>query len=246
MIDGTITGSWNNYLIRYRFYPGKDLTKDTYVFFHGAYGTSLDNPRDNMLIHHLIEMNLGNIFCYETSRPSAAHNQKLNWEEKINLFEGKTFQNELDDVQLVFSHLHNTLVRNSDKSKYHFIGFSLGGTLASFLLPQYGGLVDSICLFGSGISTNGVDKPITSTYADQSIILSNYQSYSGSLTLVQGSEDTVVPMDPAKLVLEVALKARWKQLVVMYGVDHTFKYLHGHEAIEKIAPKIFSLIDFSV
>ena len=122
------------------------------------------------------------------------------------------------------------------------MGFSLGGTQCSYLLPKYGSYIDSVFLFGSGITTKAKGSTYPG-YPNKNEILHNFSLYKGNIFLIQGDLDTVVPQDEAKKILYTAHKARHTELIKLAHVDHSFRNYKGKLAISKIATKIFEILE---
>jgi len=239
MIDGNVPGTFGDKKVLFK-YENKGL-KRTFVLFHGVYTSSVNSNKHEILARKLIDNGMGNVFRLETSRANK-DSVLNNWEEHVASFRGKTFVNELTDVKAAIKKLVDLDREIENNIKYVFIGYSLGGTLASYLLPLMGSKVEHVFLFGSGVTTKGLDKPILDSYPNKLDILRNYLNFHGGITLIQGTHDDIVPLKDAKEVLNVAEKASYRKHINVEGVDHTFKNLFGVPREEILTQWAYELI----
>ena len=237
-------GSFGKKIIFYQFLK-TNKNNNYFIFLHGTYGSSFKKKYAS-IADKIIKNNLGNVLLYETSRKIYTfENEKLvsDFEEYTKTFAGKTFKNELDDVRTIFDFFIKELVTVRNPN-LHLIGSSLGGTLASYLIKDYKKHIKSIILLGSGISTKGKNKPILSDYDKSQEILANFANFSGNLTLVQGTKDTIVPVEEARKIIFKSKNAKTKKLIILNGVDHTFKFINGVKKETELTDYIFKLIEF--
>lgn len=239
MTKGTIPGSSGKKLIYYRFLQAGSAPHDYFILFHGSFSTSF-NEKNETLAGKLVQNNIGNVYLWETSRQTYSFETKVPFEEYKGVFGPKTFQEELADVKSAFAYFVEHLVTDKKRARYHFIGFSLGGTQCSYLLPGYGSQVKNVFLFGSGVTTRGNGSTYPG-YPAKEEILANYRDYEGKVHLIQGSQDTVVPKVEALEVL-AASKGKVKNHIVIEGVDHSFRKLNGQLAIPQIGEMIYDTI----
>ncbi len=220
-------GSFGKRKIYYRYLKSKKNNIDYYVFFHGVFGSSLKD-RYVKIAKRITEENIGNVFLFESSRKEYTFEKKTeNFEDYVKTFAGKTFKDELSDVLEIFNFFLERIVNNRSEARLHFVGFSLGGTLLSFLIPKYGHMIKNIYLFGSGITTKGYNKPILSSYPKKEDILSNFSCYQGNVYLIQGTKDNVVPRNEARKIISQAKKAFFRSLFIVRGADHRFLFIDG-------------------
>lgn len=152
----------------------------------------------------------------------------MNYEEYSKTFDGKTFEDEWKDVEVIFKHFLN--LRRIKINNVVLVGFSLGGTMGSFLVKKYP-QIRSIFMFGSGVSTKRKMLPILSTYPKKEKILKNFSKYKGSVYLIQGENDDVVPQTDAREIINHADKAIIKEIIVLKNVDHQFNLKKGIKKI---------------
>lgn len=213
------SGSFGRKKIFYKFIGKKFSSKIRFFFLHGVFSTTLKDKYFNLAKE--IERNkMGSIFLYETSRKIYSWESNLKFEKYEQTFKGKTFEDEKKDVKKVFDYFLK--ITSIKEKNIVLIGFSLGGTLASFLLPEYGQLIRSIFLFGSGISTKRKELPILSSYPLKEKVIDNFKNFNGSIYLVQGDEDNVVPKEEARKILKVKNNSLIKKMVILKNVDHRF------------------------
>lgn len=236
-------GSFGKKRIYYDFFPVVNPGENYYVFFHGVYSTCF-KPKTLSLAKSIVDQSLGSVFLFETSRQYYSferESQSLSFEEYITeSFYGKTFQNELDDVKTIIRFFKEHLITTT-AYKLHFIGFSLGGTMLSFLISENRQL-SSITLFGSGITTKGQATPIRNEYPKKEVILSNFNHFPGNMTLIQGTEDSVVPIEEAREIIFQANQAKTRKLILWRGVDHLFTKIDGSKNEKELHTKMFHTI----
>ena len=212
--------------------------KTTYIMAHGLYGSSYSDERYQDLAQKIIKSKLGNVFTYETSRLiDFSKRSNFNYSHYQKAFLGKTFNDELIDVKKLFKYLVNDLLKKTQQQLV-IVAFSLGGTISSFLLKQYINKIKQIFLFGSGISTKAIDKPITSTYPSWKTVLDNFRSYTDEIYLIQGTNDIVVPLEPARKIITETKQASKRTLTIIKDIDHSFRYYKNKESVSMINNKI--------
>lgn len=234
-------GTFGKKKIFYELIGKQYSSKRRFFFLHGAFTTTLKDKYIN-LAKDITKQKMGSVFLYETSRKIYSWEYCLEFEKYERTFEGKTFEEEKKDVENAFKHfLKITAIKNKN---IVLIGFSLGGTLASFLLPKYKNLIQSIYLFGSSISTKRKKLPILSSYPKKQSILNNFKNFSGNIYLIQGEKDDVVPITEAKKILVVAKKSILKKNIILKDVDHRFNLIKNNKTIF-IKEWIISLIKYT-
>lgn len=228
-LDYIDSGSFGNKKIFYQFINRKLSNKLRFFFLHGVFSTTLKD-KYKKLAKHIVKNNLGSVFLYETSRTLNTWENKLSFKQYEKSFIGKTFIDEKQDIENIFKHFLK-LSLSDKKRNIILVGFSLGGTLASFLLPKYNDLIKDLYLFGSGISTKRKELPILSTYPSKRAILNNFKNYTGSIYLIQGERDNVVPTEEAKQIIKIAKNCLYKKIVILKDVDHQFYLIKNKNKI---------------
>ncbi|MHB1316715.1 MAG: alpha/beta hydrolase family protein [Minisyncoccota bacterium] len=218
------------------------------VFIHGLYGVFDQNePGDklNILINSLTAEGVAHCVSFNTSR-DFSFSTKTEYGERKNAFKEKTFIQELGDVKKVASWIINnsedTFGITKDDLILYVHGTSLGGTFA-VLLGDFYSKIKKISLCGSGCGTNGSTKPILSTMFSEADILKPIKTFKGEIFLLQGSEDTQVPLESGLKILKHATSARTSHNVV-FGANHNFSKLHGIENDKVEQEFISKIFDF--
>lgn len=237
-----LKGTFGKKIIYCKFMRCKN-SDNYFIFLHGSYGSSFKD-KYTFIAKKIVKSGLGNVFLYETSRNiyTFEDNEIVNDFEKYRkTFEGKTFEDELSDVKTAVKYVVDTLAVKKE-AKIHLIGSSLGGTLSSYLIKPYKKYIKTIILLGSGITTKGKNQPILKTYPPKEKILENFRSFSGNLILFQGTNDTVVPSNEARRIITDSKNAKTRKLIVLKGVDHTFKFINGKNKEKALLEYIFNII----
>lgn len=211
------------YPTRSKVLPGP--TGGTFViFFHGLFSGSLD-PLTGANIHTLSQRlagaNVASVGLYETSRNLLRDNREfMVWAKES--FAGKTFEMEKQDVALALKELIHAC---PSYKRLVFVGFSLGGTLSTYFLDTY--KPTAVLMFGSGCTTRSKNVPIGSSYPAKQEILDNLKNFTGTLKIIQGTKDTVVPKAGAMQIVRAASKAMRRDFIQLLGVDHRFLLRDG-------------------
>jgi len=242
--QGSIQGCFGKKKIYYKLLYGKKPSKNYFIFFHGSYSSSISNNKDAYISEYIIRKNLGNVLLYETSRQLYSFETHLSFQEYKLKFGRKTFQEEREDIQRLFTFFRTSLVHTS-APHINFIGFSLGGTLMSYLLPTDKNHIKNIFLFGSGVTTK-VKGSTYSGYPKEDEILKNFKMYKGNVFLVRGAEDEVIDEADMFKIYKASMNAHSVQITKLQGIDHSFRKIHGKEAVARVAHKLAFYIATSV
>lgn len=238
---GKLIGSFGKKIIKYNWSTPDRIANNSIFLFHGAFSSGINSSKIDYLVKEFVK-NGFNTLSYETSR-MFAYPPKTKWPDYVASFEGKGFNDELEDVRRVITF---ALADKCSRGKIDFVGFSLGGTISSYFIRKVGKRLNSVQLFGSGVTTKGIDQPILSTYPESKEVLNNFHDYPGKLLLVQGSNDQVVPIKKAREIILQSKKAKIAELHLLKGVDHTFKYINDREESSKMNNYLAStIISFS-
>ncbi|MCS7092906.1 MAG: alpha/beta hydrolase [Patescibacteria group bacterium] len=212
----------------------KGEKKEGVFFVHGLYGNCFDEKYRKL--SNFLNKKGYSVFLFNRSRLD--HEILIN-ENRQNQFQGKSFNDEIEDVKIALKHF----LRISRLRKVHYAGFSLGGTLSSFLVKNFNSYLKTIFLFGSGLSTKNKNRPIVNRFPEKSLILNNFSSYSGKIILVQGTYDDVVPIEEAREIITYHKnKAPLTKLILLRGVDHQFKRIKGRPSELKLTKLIYQII----
>ena len=206
------------------FYQNKNFSK-AFFFIHGLY-SSCSQDKYFLLTKGLVKNDF-NVFLFDRSRKKG-YKDNFDIQTKSFFFKGKSFNEEINDVKIAFKFFLSFLPK---KKEITIVGFSLGGTLASFLIKEYKNHVKNIFLFGSGISTKNKNRPITDTYPRKEDILKNFSMFKGKIILVQGTKDNVVPIEEAREVITNKESLAFiRKLIILKDVDHQFKYINDRKS----------------
>lgn len=240
-LKGHIEGVFGKKRNYYKILTPRKKSNRYFIIFHGSFSSSYNSEKDEIIAKLIIKENLGNVILYETSRQTYTFESKLPFEEYKNSFGLKTYQQELQDVKILFNFFWKKIIKQKKDFQLIFVGFSLGGTLSSYFLPRHGHNVKQVFLFNSGVTTK-IKGSTYSHYPKKKEVLTNFITYKGEIILVQGRGDTVVPQEEATQILEIAKEATSTELIRLKGIDHSFRKIDGIPAIPQIARKIFEII----
>lgn len=238
-----IPGTFGQKKIYYDYLESTTPSNIVIVFFHGVYSSTYNHPMYKYFAKAIVKKGLANVALYETSRKIQSWEKPDEWQMYVDSFTGKTFEDELEDVKTIIKYIDDMKKKDTH---FFFIGSSLGGTLLSYLLPKYKNRVKSVVLLGSGITTNGKEQPILSTYPSSHEILDNYKMHSGNITLIQGTNDETVPTKPARRIISQDSQALIKKLIILNGVDHRFTTIFGENRAEEIKKTLLSIIEYEL
>lgn len=223
------------------YYAQKETSHIT-IFFHGAYSTTL-KKKYFQFARKLCSKANTHVVLYETSRDysyAEFERKGITFQEYEKTFIGKTFQDELCDVQQVVSFVHDHY-RTIKKPNLHFIGMSLGGMLSSCLIKDYQSLLRTIILIGSGYMIASADKrPILNSLPNT--ILQNYRNFLGNITILHGENDKVLSKEQSIKIFLNSTKSRNKKLIWIKGVDHRFLTLDNKPAEKKLSKQLLKII----
>lgn len=237
-------GTFGKKELYFSYFPSKRKSNIFYIFFHGSFSTTL-KKRYFELAKKLTEGSFGNVFLFETSRPIPAFDTKAtidDFEKYRATFNGKTFADEVVDMQTIFEFFIQQYVTKVRYPQVKIVGISLGGTISSYLLPKYNELITDIFYLGSGITTKNRGLSLIAGYPTRTKLLKHFSNYTGNITLVQGTADTTVPQEDAREIIFKSKKAQQRSLILLSGVDHRFLYINGVYKEPELSQKIFGVI----
>lgn len=237
-------GTFGTKKLYYSYIPSKKKSDVFYIFFHGSFSTTL-KKRYFELANKLTEESIGNVLLFETSRVIPAFDTKAttdDFEKYRATFDGKTFADELADMQTLFAFFMKTYVAKAKHPKVRIVGISLGGTLSSFLIPDYKDVITDIFYLGSGVTTKNRSLSLIADYPTKAQLLKHFAAYTGNITLIQGTADTTVPQEEAREIIFAAEKAQQRTLILLSGVDHRFMFVNGEYKEEDLNQKLLEII----
>lgn len=191
------------------------------------------------------------VITYETSRkpippPNITLSDPLFWQKKESYwqqaFAGKTFDQELDDVRKVYHYIR----KNLHPKQIYVLGFSVGGTIAMILSSEVPA-INKLCVVGSAISTKRPYLPVLTGYPTKKWILKRITPYSHSIKIIQGMQDTVVPLGDAEEVFHALRSPAYASFERLTGADHMFsrKNHYGFFAYKILLPHIKQFFELS-
>ena len=142
-------------------------------------------------------------------------------------FVGKTYDMEIEDVRRA---LQGLLDRSNElfgvpkeKLRLDIIGTSLGATIVSQLLGEFGSSVDLAILASPAAEIPPEDptanRPILDTFPSQDAFLEPLKYYEGRVVFIRGERDVVIPESEVKKYRDAAPDA---QYIVIDGAGHSF------------------------
>ncbi len=232
-------GSYGNRKVKMKLVGLTNRSKKLVILFPGVYGRPFRDKFYNKLFSRLSGLGVG-VGTFETSRKRV--NLSKDFVRYQKNFEDKSFAMEVRDVRLAVDELVSSYKEAVDLKKLElcFCGFSLGGTLSSYLISKYRKELKTLIFFGSGCETRGKKMPILSSYPEKDEILKKFKRFRGNIVVVQGTEDRVVPRDGARMILDGCKHAVSRSLVELVGADHRFRQKHGKRF------NYFSLISYII
>lgn len=237
-------GTFGRKELYYTYIPSKKKSEVFYIFFHGSFSTTL-KKRYFELAKRLTTKSIGNVFLFETSRSIPAFDTKAttdDFETYRATFNGKTFADELADMQTLFEFFMQKYVAKAKHPQVRIVGISLGGTISSFLIPTYNDVIADIFYLGSGITTKNREFSLIADYPSKTKLLKHFANYTGNITLIQGTADTIVPQEEARAIIFKSEKAKQRSLILLSGVDHRFLFINGEYKELELNQKIFNII----
>jgi pimeloyl-ACP methyl ester carboxylesterase len=161
-------------------------------------------------------------FSYQTSRQAVP---VIPGEDRVSywkrLFPQKTFADEIDDVRTVYARILSRTMGEGSIDRVFSVGFSVGGTISLLLTAEFPQL-QKVCTVGSAISTKRPSLPVLTGYPDKREILEKIKPFRGSLLMLQGFAEEVVPFEDTEEVIHNLCDARYLSLVRLKGANHMF------------------------
>jgi len=189
------------------------------------------------------------IVWYQTARkpdPKIIPALRLNYWQEI--FQGKVFGQELDDVEKVYKFILTKRTLFPKKiNKIYSLGFSLGGTLAIILSSKFPQVV-KLCAIGSAISTKRKNLPVLRGYPSKKWILSKFENFSGYFKVLQGYAEEIVPINDALLAYSSLKNPKFATYSRIQGVNHMFsgKNIFGLVHAKKILKELIDFYEFEI
>ncbi len=199
-------------------------TSNILINIHGLYGMSGDSgSKSKKLAEIVTKKGLANAVLFNSSRDWSIFPEDGTWEKQKKAFEGKTFDQELQDVKdtidlLIDQSLYLFGIKQ-EKLRFFIVGNSLGGTLAT-CLDDYFKYTEKIVLAGPGTRT------VFPSDLTEKQILNKARKFKGEVMLLQGSKDETVPLEAGTLLLFNYKNAKTVKQIIE-GANHSFSKING-------------------
>lgn len=225
----SIKGGFENRNILINFFPCQKTNNKIIIFFHGANSSTLQERYFN-IAKKITKNNVAHCLLYESARKvtySEYIKSGISFEEYVETFGTKTFQDELLDgkkiityitAQLKHKHVHFPL-------ELHLVGVSLGGIIASYLATEFSS-IKSLFLLGSGSTVSVKNNSVLKNLPSEKKILENYKQFQGLLAAVHGTKDKIIFPQSIEKVFKAANKVRYKELTFITGADHRLRTIN--------------------
>lgn len=243
-----IQGNYHLKPVDVYFTKSRQRTSKVTVFVQGLFGVFEPNDQEdkiNLLVKKLTEEGVSHCVNYNSSR-DFSYDSQADFNYRMEAFKEKTFEEELGDlksvVKWVIDNSSEIFGITKEELKLNICGSSLGGTLA-VLLEEHFPIIEKISLAGSGCGTNGSTKPILSTHYPEKDILDAVSTFKGKLLLIQGGEDTTVPLESGRKIIENASSASVSHIIIP-GANHNFSKLNGEKSTKVKEEFVQALFDF--
>ena len=239
-----LKGNYKSF-IKLNVFKAKKKTNKVFINVHGLYGMSGDrNSKSKLLGNKILEKNIANVIQFSSSRDWNIFPDDGNYEKQMKAFEGKTFQQEAQDlrdtIDFIIDQSKYLFGVESNKLRFYVVANSIGGTVVSTLEDKFKS-IDKIVLAGSGTKPSDSTKSILSTVPSEKEIFDSTNNFIGELLFLQGSKDDVVPIDAQDKLFESYKNAKAKK-VIIEGANHPFSKINGKD--KRLAHNLY--IDFII
>ncbi len=234
-----LKGNYKSFTKLRVFRPKKKVSV-VVLMVHGLYSeTGTPRSKSKILGKKILEKNIANVVQFSSSRDWNIFPSDGEYSKQQKAFEGKTFQQEANDlrdsIDFIIDQSKYLFGIEGKDIKFYIVANSIGGTVTSTLKDKFK-YIDKIVLAGSGTRSSDSAKPILSTCPAEKEILSCASSFIGSMLLLQGGLDIVVPIDSQNKLFESYKKAKAKKIVIE-GANHSFSEIKGKN--KKLAYKLY-------
>lgn len=228
-------------------------SKRLIIFFHGCCGGPYDfSPTIYQETAPLIaEKGIANTAFFQSSRQVEKHllppEEVADYESFVTkAFGGKTLLNEKDDADMALQEIIQQLkAQNIFYDELFFVGFSLGGVIATLLSSLYS--PKKISLFGSALQfTVPAYLPIIGNGMETDELLVQAKAFPHKIHIFRGGEDTTSTQEASLDLFKSFENAEEKSYTEWQGVDHRFKQFFGkdnHEIWTRIMNEIIASVD---
>ena len=211
-------------------YQSEKETNKVLFIIKGMYGRhaplleTTDTPKWDMQFVNFFTKDV-NVVCFNTS--SKKINIGSNFSERNKAYDGKTFQEELGDIQKIITRVKDIFRNQGIKElDFYFFGKSFGGTLLLGLRETLD--AKAIYMAGSGCGkSENTSKTLLMTMPKEDTLLKNISAYNnGKFYFFRGGLDDVVPKESQEKIVN-AVNKNIMEYMVLEGVDHEFEKVDG-------------------
>ena len=210
----SIPSSFHSLPIEAFVYPAKKQSRATAFILKGLYSVH-DQKRIDSWERELIDMRNDDctFICINTARLSVAD------QTSKEAFVGKTFEEECNDVALMFEHL----IKNGVVSRslpIIFITHSFGGTTllgTPTVLEQASAVIMIASGCGKSLTT---EKPLLQSLFTEEDLLTPLRAYKGIFMYIRGTKDTVVPKESQDKIISAATSAQVRIVSDVLDAEH--------------------------
>lgn len=243
-----LKGNYQGYFTKLKIHKLSVSSRYVLVNVHGLYGASGEPfSKSTLLGNSVLKHGLAHVVHFSSSRNWQMYQNAKNFSDQIDAFQGKSFEQELQDLKETINLLltNSTELFDQDGKNIQFllIGSSLGGTVISSLGEKLQ-WCHSIVMCGSGIGPSTSGKPILSSYPSKQTIRQSTERFKGSVLLLQGSKDDVVPLFSGDELLGSYINARMREKKLLEGVNHNFSNINGRNKQKAKSLYISTILDF--
>ena len=195
------------------------------IFFHGCCGSAYD--KDETTYQKLCNLFYPEFDCalYESSRFLRKYQLSSDYDFNnfaVEAFKDKSFEDEMLEADIFL----NKILSRKKYKKIIFVGFSMGGLIASILSKKYN--ASFVFLFGSASYFQVEENlPIIGSLIERNRIRNKMSSVlvntKAKIYMVRGSLDDTALQDNFDELASFFPKGKVKEKVVWEGVDHRFK-----------------------
>ncbi len=230
-IEFNLEGIFWEKIIPVKIFLSKN-NKNLIFNIHGVY-SSADDATHNRFAKHIAEWWIANIILFGTSRKNIPYDNNLTPKENgINNFVGKTFENELADARIVFSHILENCEKffKIPKEELNIIvnGNSLGGTLAFYLAAEFPE-IHQISTVGTGLRKAQWNFPIIDTFPELNEYKKILKNFRGKYLMHESGDDNKFSPEQFDEFFET-IGATEKHRIYYPWVNHPFTRIQGENS----------------
>lgn len=205
-------------------------SKKLLINVHGAYGSIHGGGKYLDFAKSLYDGENCSVALYESSRN--AQKNAGSYKQRLQAFEGKTFEDELEDARrVVLYYIQNSeelFGVSAEELEITMNGNSLGGIIALVLaneIPQ----ITKVSTVGTGLCLIDKETPLARTFPQSASLVPRIKNFKGKLVVQHGGDDDVFEKGSFQQLYDV-FSNNQKGLVFLPDVDHTFTKIKGKKS----------------